>query len=117
MIATDRFAPDDITAAGSKAVASFDLSQRPSLVIPIGTTSYLVLSIELMMDSADLSDTSCSPERPPKITPILSFFRNSFAPIDLNFHFPASDARPATKIVTQIVMKLWLPFCRFGFDG
>ena len=44
-------------------------SQWPSLVIPIGTTSYRVVSIAGEVDAADASDTSCSPERPPKTTP------------------------------------------------
>src|SRR6266446_8864069 len=73
MIATCRWLFEDITASGSSAAAFADINQRPSLVMPIGTTSYLALSIALMTDSADRRDTSCSPERPPKITPILSF--------------------------------------------
>src|SRR5438477_9209259 len=42
--------------------------------MPIGTTSYFDRSIDVRIDSADRSDTSCSPERPPKITPTRSFF-------------------------------------------
>src|SRR5882672_4354240 len=40
----------------------------------IGTISYLPRSRALITDSAERSETSCSPERPPKITPTLSFF-------------------------------------------
>jgi hypothetical protein len=37
--------------------------------MPIGTISYLDLSSALITDAADTSDTSCSTDRPPKITP------------------------------------------------
>src|SRR5690242_6510377 len=50
------------------------VSQRPSLVIPIGTTSYLLLSIALRTDAADSNDTSCSPLRPPNRMPTRNFF-------------------------------------------
>jgi hypothetical protein len=76
---------EDITASGSSAAAFAEINQRPSLVMPIGTTSYLALSIALMTDSADRSDTSCSPERPPKITPILSFLVKFLAPLGCGF--------------------------------
>src|SRR5205807_897309 len=45
------------------------VSQRPCLVMPIGTTSYLFLSIALRTEAADRSETSCSPLRPPNRTP------------------------------------------------
>src|SRR5581483_4841851 len=44
-------------------------SQAPSRVMPRGTTSYFSGSSAAMIDFAEASDTSCSPERPPKITP------------------------------------------------
>ena len=47
-------------------------SQRPSWVMPSGTTSYLSRFIAAMTERADASDTSCSPDRPPKITPTRS---------------------------------------------
>src|SRR6266850_4553640 len=81
MIATCRWLFEDITASGISDAAFVDINQRPSLVMPIGTTSYLALSIALMTDSADRRDTSCSPERPPKITPTLSFFVKFLAPL------------------------------------
>src|SRR5262249_17634270 len=40
----------------------------------IGTTSYLAASSAWRMEAAELSETSCSPERPPKRMPTLSFF-------------------------------------------
>src|SRR5215469_3442133 len=60
--------------AGSKANALRDASHRPSCVMPIGTTSYLLRSMALRIDSADLKDTSCSPDRPPKMTPTRILF-------------------------------------------
>src|SRR5260370_7842348 len=57
-------------------------SQEPSLVIPIGTTSYFSLSRFAITDVADASDTSCSPERPPKTSPtrIFCFFSGILFP-------------------------------------
>src|SRR6476661_4990921 len=49
-------------------------SQRPSLVMPIGTTSYFCLSMAFRTEAADSNETSCSPLRPPKRIPTLSFF-------------------------------------------
>ena len=58
----------------SKSSASADVSQRPSLVIPIGTTSYLFLSIALKTEAAESRETSCSPLRPPNRIPTRIFF-------------------------------------------
>src|SRR5262249_8964394 len=69
---TSRCSAPDITASGNKAVASRETSHRPSLVMAIGTISYFEMSIALITDSADRSETSCSPERPPNITPTRS---------------------------------------------
>ena len=49
------------------------VSHRPSFVMPIGTTSYFVLSIAFRTDAADSNDTSCSPLRPPKRMPTRIF--------------------------------------------
>src|SRR5882724_2265239 len=54
--------------------AWLSVSQRPSLVMPIGTTSYFCLSMALRTDAAESRETSCSPLRPPKSIPTLSFF-------------------------------------------
>jgi hypothetical protein len=48
-------------------------SQRPSRLMPIGTTSKRVGSMAAITEAALASDTSCSPERPPKTTPTRSF--------------------------------------------
>src|SRR5205823_7324211 len=48
-------------------------NQAPSLVMPIGKTSYLSLSRWFITEIAELSETSCSLERPPKIRPTRSF--------------------------------------------
>src|SRR5215510_8629302 len=69
---TSQCSPADKTACGSSAVASRDISQRPSLEIAIGTMSYLDGSMALITDSADRKETSCSPERPPNMTPTRS---------------------------------------------
>src|SRR5574337_604368 len=44
-------------------------SQRPSLVIPIGTGSKRLRSRAPRTDAAEARETSCSPERPPKMIP------------------------------------------------
>src|SRR6266481_3369584 len=49
------------------------VSQRPSFVMPMGTTSYFVLSTAFTTEAADSNDTSCSPLRPPKRMPTRSF--------------------------------------------
>src|SRR5262249_8881379 len=49
-------------------------SQFPSLVIAIGITSYFDLFIAAITAAAERIETSCSPERPPKTTPMRSFF-------------------------------------------
>src|ERR1051326_4166669 len=57
----------------SRFSACSAVSQRPSLVMPMGTTSYLSLSIALRTEAAESSETSCSPLRPPNKTPTRSF--------------------------------------------
>ena len=49
------------------------MSQRPSLAMPMGTSSKRLLSIAAITEAAPARDTSCSPERPPKTTPTRSF--------------------------------------------
>src|SRR5215471_17655778 len=49
------------------------LSHFPSCVIPMGTTSYLSGFSDRNTDSADRSEISCSPDRPPKTTPTRIF--------------------------------------------
>ena len=46
----------------------------------MGTTSYLDLSIASITERAERTDTSCSPDRPPKIMPTRSFFFISLSP-------------------------------------
>src|SRR5438270_7699361 len=58
----------------SRFSACEEVTQRPSLVMPMGTTSYFSLSIASSTDAADSSEISCSPLRPPKRTPTRSFF-------------------------------------------
>src|ERR1700736_1675633 len=50
------------------------MNHRPSLPIPMGTGSYFSGSSARITDAAEASDTSCSPDRPPKITPMRSLF-------------------------------------------
>ena len=58
----------------SRRWASSPLSQRPCLSMAMGTTSYRLRSMALRMEAAESSETSCSPERPPKRMPMRSFF-------------------------------------------
>src|SRR5438445_12805664 len=67
-------------SAGSIAAAFAGASQFPSLVIAMGTTSYFVRSIASITARAERSETSCSPERPPKITPTRIFFGIDISP-------------------------------------
>src|SRR6266404_1264615 len=68
-----------------KSISAYSaVSQRPSFVMPMGTTSYFVLSIAFTTDAADSNDTSCSPLRPPKRMPTRSFaipFQFGCAPV------------------------------------
>src|SRR6266545_166727 len=48
-------------------------SQRPSLPMPMGTTSKRERSIAAMTEAAPAKDTSCSPDRPPNTMPTRSF--------------------------------------------
>src|SRR5262249_21606043 len=88
-------------ALGSRFVASLEASHLPCLVIAIGTTSYLLRSSALIMDSAERSETSCSPERPPKMTPTFSFFDKT-AP---------QKNRPQRKRRITKVEKFFVPLC------
>src|ERR1035438_9682388 len=63
-----------LTFPSSRLFASPAASQRPSLVMPIGTTSNFSRSMDLRTEAADSSETSCSPLRPPKRMPTRSFF-------------------------------------------
>src|SRR3954471_18553448 len=58
----------------SRLSACEDVTHRPSLVMPIGTTSYFSLSIASSTDAADSSEISCSPLRPPNRIPTRNFF-------------------------------------------
>src|SRR5438270_3863637 len=80
IIATSSFGPPRVreeskrlVLSGNSSAAAAGASQFPSLVMAMGTTSYLDLSIASITERAERTDTSCSPERPPKITPMRSF--------------------------------------------
>src|SRR3972149_9706191 len=49
------------------------VSQTPSLEMPIWVTSYFSGSSADSTDRAEIRDTSCSPDRPPKRTAMRSF--------------------------------------------
>ena len=57
----------------SMCCASSASSQWPVLAMPMGTTSYFFLSMAARTEAAERSETSCSPERPPKMIPTRSF--------------------------------------------
>src|SRR5712692_1818967 len=59
-----------LRTSGSIFCAALPMSQWPSLVIPMGTASYLSGSSPRMTEAAEASETSCSPERPPKRIPM-----------------------------------------------
>src|SRR5260221_1128921 len=65
-------AADSIGAPASMRRGSAPASQRPSCVMPMGTMSYFSGSSARITDAAEATDTSCSPERPPKMTPTCS---------------------------------------------
>src|SRR6266576_1890973 len=60
--------------SGSIFCAALPTSQWPSLVMPMGTASYLSGSRPRMTEAAEARETSCSPERPPKRIPMRSRF-------------------------------------------
>src|SRR6516225_4007841 len=60
--------------SGSIFCAALPTSQWPSLVIPMGTASYLSGSRPRITEAAEARETSCSPERPPKRMPTRSRF-------------------------------------------
>src|SRR4029077_7561197 len=62
----------DFKTSGSIFTALVPTSHRPSFVIPIGTASYFSGSSARITGAAEPSETSCSPDRPPKITPMRS---------------------------------------------
>src|SRR6202030_854566 len=72
--------PPDVSAAkcgvfsASTLSASCSRYHRPSRPIPIGTISYRFGSIADITVSAERSEISCSPDRPPKSTPPLILF-------------------------------------------
>src|ERR1700737_1754801 len=59
--------------------------------MPMGTTSYLRLSMALRMEAAERSETSCSPERPPKRMPMRSFFFMTFPVSDSGLWFVGGE--------------------------
>src|SRR6056297_400536 len=52
------------------------LNQLPFLSTAIGYILYLLLSAKLYTDLADINDTSCSSDLPPKRIPNLNLFKN-----------------------------------------
>src|SRR5271168_3149668 len=58
-----------LSTSGSSFCVFSPTSQRPSLVMPMGTASYFSGSSARSTDCAEAIETSCSPERPPKSTP------------------------------------------------
>src|SRR6202007_3347536 len=76
----------------NSASAAAAVSHRPSLVMPMGTTSYFSLSIALTTDAAESNDTSCSPLRPPNRTPTRRFFMT----------FQCGRERQVPSIVTMV---------------
>jgi hypothetical protein len=56
-------------SAASARSGSPPTTQRPSRVMPMGTTRWPPRSRAAMTEAAEARDTSCSPERPPKMTP------------------------------------------------
>src|SRR5687767_11192244 len=67
------------TAAGRSRAESAGGSHFPSFVIAIGTTSNFFRSILSMIARAERMEISCSPDRPPKITPTRSFLGTSWS--------------------------------------
>ena len=59
-----RLQPRSITSR-EIALAPVSSVHRPSFSMRIGTGSYRLRSRCLMMDAAEATDTSCSPDRPP----------------------------------------------------
>ena len=63
-------------------------SHRPSFVMPMGTASYFSWSSALITDAAEISETSCSPDRPPNSMPMRSRF---FSVVIRSSGYPTSE--------------------------
>ena len=81
----------------SKRSACSAVSQRPSFVMPMGTTSYLVLSIAFTTDAAESRETSCSPLRPPKRMPTRIFVVDMLIQVWRSMRFPSMSG-----VVTEV---------------
>jgi hypothetical protein len=70
----NRAGSSDWLLAGNMLAASGGDSHFPPRDMAIGRTSYFLRSIDSITEAAERTDTSCSPDLPPKITPTRSFF-------------------------------------------
>src|SRR5574341_2378682 len=86
------FSPS-VLPCSNAPITSPPLNHLPACVTPICVTSYLAGSSTESTDRADMSETSCSPERPPKRTATLSLRGAVISPLthqfDLEFQFDA----------------------------
>src|SRR5580704_893833 len=64
----------DFSTSANNFIELVPTNQRPSFEIPIGTGSYFSGSSARITEAAEASETSCSPERPPKSTPMRNRF-------------------------------------------
>src|SRR5580658_8673345 len=64
----------DFSTSASSLIDLVPTNHRPSFEMPIGTASYFSGSSARITEAADASETSCSPERPPKSTPMRKRF-------------------------------------------
>src|SRR4051812_15220019 len=96
----------------SRRSASADVTHRPSLVMPMGTTSYLCLSIALKTEAAESSEISCSPLRPPKRIPTLILSVMNEPGICGNIQFVREPRLPS---ITDAVPKVHRP--KFAYRG
>ncbi len=81
--------------SGSIFCAPAPVSQWPSLEMPMGTGSYLSGSRPRITEAAEASETSCSPERPPKRMPTRRRFLSGVTSIIFSEKFARLKRRGA----------------------
>src|SRR5688500_15250381 len=74
-----------MSSCGAETPMSRKVRHCPSCVMPTGTMAYFEASRAPMTLSAERSDTSCSPDLPPKRTAIRSFPELSMCPHDVGY--------------------------------
>ncbi len=77
------------------------LRQIPLFPMNIGSTSYFRGSKFLIIDFADRSDTSCSTDLPPNITPTVNLDKYAILQIDIDYQVKITNGLPKPRIIVK----------------